>query len=95
MPMVSVWSGTTEKKARPALAGDTAADVLIIGGGMCGILTAHRLQEAGLRCVVAEATEIGGGVTRNTTAKITAQHGLIYADLIKRFGVEKARQYYE
>ena len=91
----SVWSETTKRKCRPALTGDIAADVLVIGGGMCGILTAHRLQEAGLRCVVVEAKEVGGGATHNTTAKLTAQHGLIYADLIERFGLEKARQYYE
>jgi len=76
----SVWSETAKRKSRPALAGDIATDVLVIGGGMCGILTAHWLQEAGLRCIVVEAKEVGGGATHNTTAKITAQHGLIYAD---------------
>jgi len=91
----SVWSETVKRKSRPALAGDIATDVLVIGGGMCGILTAYWLQEAGLRCIVVEAKEVGGGATHNTTAKITAQHGLIYADLIERFGLEKARQYYE
>ena len=35
------------------------------------------------------------GVTKNTTAKITSQHGLIYHQLIRRFGLEKARQYWE
>ena len=70
-------------------------DVLIIGGGMCGVLTAHKLKEAGVDCVIVEGKTVGGGVTQNTTAKITAQHGLIYADLIARFGTEKARQYYD
>lgn len=70
-------------------------DVLVVGGGLCGMLTAHRLQAAGVRCVVVEAKAVGSGITKNTTAKITAQHGLIYADLVKRRGVEKARQYYD
>ena len=91
----SVWSATTERQIRPSLNGDAKTDVLVIGGGMCGILTAHILGQAGVRCVVAEARTIGGGVTMNTTAKITAQHGLIYADLIQRFGIEKSQQYYD
>ena len=93
--MSSVWIDTVAKPNFPPLQGDITTDALIIGGGMCGILTAHKLNEAGVCCVVVEATTIGGGVTRNTTAKITAQHGLIYADLIKRFGAELARQYYD
>ncbi|MCL2532100.1 MAG: FAD-dependent oxidoreductase [Oscillospiraceae bacterium] len=91
----SVWSATTERNSRPAFAGDTKTDVLVIGGGMCGVLVAHELKQAGLRCVVVESKQIGGGVTRNTTAKITAQHGLIYADLLERIGHEKAWQYYQ
>ena len=62
---------------------------------MAGLLTAHKLKEAGIKCTVAEAKTIASGITQNTTAKITAQHGLIYADIIKRYGAEKARQYYE
>ena len=72
-----------------------ATDVLIVGGGLCGILTAHRLREAGMHCIIVDGKRIGGGVTQNTTAKITAQHGLIYADLIQRFGLSKAKQYYD
>ncbi|MCL2838477.1 MAG: FAD-dependent oxidoreductase [Oscillospiraceae bacterium] len=92
--MDSVWVETTTKLSFPALQGDITTDALIIGGGMCGILTAHKLSETGMRCVVVEATTIGSGITQNTTAKITAQHGLIYADLIKRFDAEKTKQYY-
>ena len=93
--MNSLWSETTEQKSRKVLEQDIEADVLIVGGGMCGILTAHMLKERGVSSVVVEATTIGGGVSRNTTAKITAQHGLIYADLIEKFGKEKARMYYD
>jgi len=93
--MNSLWSETTKTKPRKTLEQDIEVDVLIIGGGMCGILTAHMLKEKGVKSVVVEAKTIGDGVTKNTTAKITAQHGLIYADLIKKFGEERARMYYD
>lgn len=92
--MNSLWSETIEQKSRKSLEQDIEVDVLIIGGGMCGILIAHMLKEKGVNSVIVEAKKIGGGVTQNTTAKITAQHGLIYADLIQRFDEEKARMYY-
>ena len=91
--MESIWSSTTQFKAYPTLPGDLKTDVAVIGGGLAGILTAYYLKKHRLRVVVLEAARIGSGQTRNTTAKITSQHGLIYAKLIKTFGVEQARQY--
>ncbi|MDU2664576.1 MAG: FAD-dependent oxidoreductase, partial [Clostridium perfringens] len=43
--------------------------------------------------VLIDAAEIASGNTKNTTAKITSQHDLIYSKLITEFGEEKARQY--
>ena len=68
-------------------------DAAVIGGGMAGVLAAHFLKAAGLRTVLLEASRVGGGQTKNTTAKITSQHGLIYHRLIERSGEEPARQY--
>ncbi len=90
--MASIWSSTLPEF--PALSGDITTDVLVIGGGIAGILCAHTLSAAGIPCVVAEAQRICSGITKNTTAKITAQHGLCYAELIRRFGLEKAQLYY-
>lgn len=78
----------------PRLDGDLKTDVLVVGGGLAGLLCAHRLKQAGVQCALIEADRICGGVTRNTTAKITSQHGLIYAKLLKKFGQEQARFYW-
>ena len=91
--MGSVWTDDLRMPCFPPLWGQARTDVLIIGGGMAGLLCARMLQNAGVDCAVAEAASIAGGITKNTTAKITSQHGLIYQQLAKRFGTEKAALY--
>ena len=79
----------------PRLDHDLKTDVLIIGGGLAGLLCAHRMARAGIDHALIEADRICHGVSRNTTAKITSQHGLIYGKLIRAFGTETARRYWE
>lgn len=92
--MKSIWNDIKRHKFE-SLNGDIKTDVLIIGGGLCGILCAYMLNKAGVDCILAEANEILSGVTNGTTAKITYQHGLIYSELIKKYGIDKAAAYYE
>ena len=91
--MRSLWSDINELPEFPELEGAIDTDALVIGGGMAGILTAYTLKNAGIRCVLLEGERICSGVTKNTTAKITSQHGLIYAEMLKRFGTEVTRLY--
>ncbi|MBQ3214541.1 MAG: FAD-dependent oxidoreductase [Oscillospiraceae bacterium] len=91
--MPSIWTETTELPHFPPLKGNSHTDVLIIGGGIAGLLCAYQLQQAGINYILVEANTICSGITKNTTAKITAQHGLIYHKLIKQYGIEKARLY--
>ena len=75
--MESIWRKTHERKKNPALEGEMETEAVVIGGGMAGILTAWHLQQAGISVVLLEAGKIGGGQTKNTTAKITSQHGRV------------------
>ena len=92
--MKSVWHENIEKPSFPSLKGDVKTDILIIGGGLTGLLTAHLMEKAGVDYMLIEADEICSGITKNTTAKITVQHGLIYDKIIRKYGVAAARQYY-
>lgn len=92
--MKSIWNDRGISSFEK-LSGDIETDVLIIGGGMAGLLTACFLQQAGVDCVIAEADRVCSGVTKNTTAKITAQHGLIYQKLLNSLGAERAGLYYQ
>jgi len=93
--MNSIWTETAQIPAFPSLEGDIKTDVLVIGGGMAGLLCAYFLREAGAECMLVEGGRVGGGVTKNTTAKITSQHGLLYQKLLKGAGAEKAGLYLE
>ena len=89
----SIWSRTTEIPPRRPLPGDVTADAAVIGAGMAGILTAFLLSRRGISVIVLEADRIAGGQTKNTTAKITSQHGLFYQKLIRTAGKDRARLY--
>ncbi|MDF2537396.1 MAG: hypothetical protein K0S76_417 [Herbinix sp.] len=86
-------SDRIEKKVYPSLKGDIRTEVAVIGGGLAGILTAYLLQQQGISAVVLECREVGSGMTKNTTAKITSQHGLIYRKLMTNKGEERTWEY--
>lgn len=91
--MKSVWEKEIELPSFGALEDDIEAEAAVIGGGLAGLLTAYKLMREGVDCVVIEAAGICSGQTKNTTAKITCQHGLIYGKLISSFGEDFARRY--
>ena len=93
--MDSIWTKTAQLPQFEPLRSDLNTDVLIIGGGLAGVLCAYKLAQAGVDYALVEADRICSGITKNTTAKITSQHGLIYDKLIREFGVERARLYLE
>lgn len=93
--MESIWNKNINRPCFETLKGDIKTDVLIIGGGIAGILCAYMLRKKGIDCILVEAERICGGVTQNTTAKITYQHGLIFDKLIHKSGEEKTKIYLE
>ncbi|MGN0183571.1 MAG: NAD(P)/FAD-dependent oxidoreductase [Aristaeellaceae bacterium] len=89
----SLWRDGARLPAFAPLHSDLRTDVLIVGGGLAGILCAHMLRSAGVDCALVEAANLCGGVTQNTTAKLTVQHGLIYHKLMQSLGRERAQMY--
>lgn len=93
--MKSLWHYTGAGSNFPELKRDIQTDILVIGGGLAGLLCAYFLNADGADVVLVESRKICGGISGNTTAKITSQHGAVYNDLINRFGVQKAKLYLE
>lgn len=89
----SIWTDSISLPNFPKLKGDISTDVLIIGGGMAGVLCAYFFEKSGVDYILVEGNKVAEGITKNTTAKITSQHSLIYSKLIKDFGTEKAQMY--
>lgn len=91
----SFWLDSVEIPEFPSLEKDIDVDVCIVGGGITGITAAYLLAKEGLKIALLEADQMLGGTTGHTTAKVTAQHDLIYDELITNMGKSKARLYYE
>lgn len=91
--MESIWTKTEDRPKFKTLQGDIKTDVLVIGGGIAGIFCSHMLKTAGIDNVLVEADKICSGITKNTTAKLTFQHGLIYDKIIKKYGLDTAKLY--
>ena len=89
----SYWIESTPETSYGALEGALRVDVAVIGGGMAGLATAARLQDAGADVAVLEARRIACGTSGNTTAKLTAGHGLVYGPLVRLHGEEVGRLY--
>ncbi|HEU0131692.1 MAG TPA: FAD-dependent oxidoreductase [Mycobacteriales bacterium] len=90
---VSYWIDSTEATDFPPLPDELEVDVAVLGGGIAGLSAAAALKAAGRTVAVVEAGRILEGVTGNTTAKVTASHGRLYAYLVDKFGEERARLY--
>ncbi|AFY75474.1 glycine/D-amino acid oxidase, deaminating (plasmid) [Synechococcus sp. PCC 7502] len=91
----SFWIDSTPVTTYPSLENRLSVDVAIIGGGIVGLTVATLLKRAGKTVAVIESRQVALGVSGHTTAKVTALHQLIYADLIEQIGQQKAKLYAE
>ncbi|GIN21281.1 MAG TPA: FAD-dependent oxidoreductase [Bacillus bacterium] len=90
----SYWLDSVDIAAYPPLEKDIETEVAVVGGGISGITTAFLLAKEGFQVTLLESTRLFNGTTGHTTAKVTAQHGLIYDELIGNFGVDSVKLYY-
>ena len=88
----SIWqSSLPDYKSKAAYIPVGLQDVVIVGGGITGLTTGLLLQQAGKRCVIVEAHNIGFGTTGGTTAHLNTFMDTTYAQMESRFSAEDAR----
>lgn len=93
--MSSIWE-SVKVEGGSQLKENIERDIVVVGGGMAGILTAFKLTERGENVTLVEAKpRLCDGVTKNTTAHITALQGLLYSALKTKHSLEYAKNYFQ
>ncbi len=94
-PPQSYWMASVAFDDYKPLENDIIVDSVVVGGGIVGITTAFLLSQEGLKVALVEADKLLHGATGHTTAKLTAQHDIIYNTIETKMSLDLARQYAE
>ena len=87
----SPWFASANTPLRPPLAGDSRAEVCVIGAGMAGLSVAYHLALEGRSVLVLDDGPIGGGQSGRTTAHLSNAIDDLYVDIARIHGVDGAR----
>ena len=90
----SPWIDQFPKSRVPAFPkqrGPVKADVVVIGGGLTGCITAHAFAQAGVNVVLVEAGRIGHGSAGAAGGWIADEPGIPFVDLEKAIGARDAK----
>jgi glycine/D-amino acid oxidase-like deaminating enzyme len=79
----------------PKLASSLRTDVIIVGGGISGALTAYHLHKAGVDCAVVDGRSIGLGSTSASTSLLQYEIDVPLTRLIRIRGAKDAVRAYD
>lgn len=79
----------------PKLETSIKTDVVIIGGGISGALTAYYLINSGVKCVLIDARTIGLGSTCASTSLLQYELDISLSDLSNQIGYQSASRAYQ
>ncbi len=88
------WWSAVPMAARPPRPLPERADVVVLGSGYTGLSAARTLARAGASVVVLEKETIGWGASSRNGGQVLTGMKLGAAELLARFGPERARELY-
>lgn len=90
----SYWVINSSPKEYKKLGENIKVEYLVVGGGITGLTTAYLLVKEGKKVVLVDADKIGYGTSGRNTGKVTCQHDIVYSKIEKKYGLDKAKSYY-
>jgi glycine/D-amino acid oxidase-like deaminating enzyme/nitrite reductase/ring-hydroxylating ferredoxin subunit len=91
MNTTSYWLDSAKPPRFRPLARSLSVDVLVVGGGVTGIVTAYLLQKAGVRVALLERERLASRDSGHTTAHLTHVTDRRLHELVKDFGRDHAK----
>src|SRR5579875_1118166 len=93
--MTSLWHDGNQPSYEKAdlSQGARSADVVVVGAGIAGLITAVLLARGGKDVLVLEARTAGAVTTGNTTGKISLLQSTMLSKVMARHGADLARDY--
>ena len=92
--MESIWEDFKEDFKLKKLNKDIEVDICIVGLGMTAINTAYFLIKQGYKVAIIESKEYADNTSSKSTAKLTSQQQLKYTEMIKKYGIEYTKKYF-
>ena len=89
----TLWGKTAgDLPQLPALDKDLNVDVLVIGGGFCGLSTALHLAEQGVEVALVEAHEPGWGASGRNGGQVIPGLKILPDQMVTRYGAERGER---
>ena len=95
MDTTSYWIASQPLPEFDRLQNDVEVDVAIVGGGLTGITAAYLLKKAGARVALIERRRCASVDTGHTTAHLTSVTDLRLHQVVKKFGKECGRAFWD
>jgi glycine/D-amino acid oxidase-like deaminating enzyme/nitrite reductase/ring-hydroxylating ferredoxin subunit len=89
------WSDSATLPQFPPLSNDLTVDVVIVGAGLTGITTACLMKQAGAKVALLDRQRCAAADTGHTTAHLTYVTDYRLHQLVKNFGKEGAKAFWE
>jgi gamma-glutamylputrescine oxidase len=92
----SYYAASAGRRERhPALLGDVACDVCVVGGGLSGLSAAIELREAGFTVAVLEARQVGWGASGRNGGQALCGLACDISEIERQLGAAAARQVWD